>query len=300
MGTSEMLTANGLIRRAIRQYATKNDDENVQNDMNQTLLSYSIAPNVRAFSTTRISPFPDGGGSADEMGSYAAFNVTHYCGDSPERVVRNREWLCSELSISREQLWLPRQTHTANVVRVDSTLVAANEEEREIKLNEVDALITNLPQQCIGVSTADCVPLLIFDPVTNSIAAVHAGWRGTVKRIVQATLRSMAEAYGTHAENCQAVIGPSISPDDFEVGEEVAEEFIRAGFPESVVVRRACWPKPHVDLWAANALQLEECGVLLQNIQVAGVSTFEHSDTFFSARKEGIRSGRIYTGIMLK
>ena len=267
--------------------------------MNETLLSYSIAPGVRAFSTTRLSPLPLSGGEAAAMGSYAAFNVTHYCGDDAERVSRSREWLCQELRISQEQLWLPRQTHTANVARVDCRLVAASREEREARLNEVDALITNLPQQCIGVSTADCVPVLIFDPVTAAVAAVHAGWRGTVKRIVRHAILAMAEAYGTRAEDCRAVIGPSISPDDFEVGEEVAAEFARAGFPESVVLRQPSWTKPHVDLWAANALQLEECGVGLQNIHIAGVSTYSHSDTFFSARKEGIRSGRVYTGIML-
>ncbi len=267
--------------------------------MNETLLSYSIGSRVRAFSTTRLSPFAPDGESADTPSSYAAFNVTHYCGDSPERVSRNREWLCKELGISAEQLWLPRQTHTANVVRVDSSFVSLSAEQREAKLNEVDALITNLPQQCIGVSTADCVPLLLFDPVTASVAAIHAGWRGTVKRIAKHTLRAMEEAYGTRAEDVLAVIGPSISPDDFEVGEEVVEAFLEADFPESIILRQPSLPKPHVDLWAANALQLEECGVRLENIQVAGVSTFSHSDTFFSARREGIRSGRIYSGIML-
>lgn len=266
--------------------------------MKQTLLNYSISEHVTAFSTTRISPFPLQAEEVKQMGNYAAFNVTDYCGDLPERIERNKEWLCKELNISSEQLWLPRQTHTEHVKTIDTAFLSLSKEQQKEQLQEVDALITNLPQQCIGVSTADCVPILIYDETHQAIASIHAGWRGTVKRIAEKALNEMLQKYGTEASMCKAVIGPSISLEAFEVGEEVAEQFLKANFPSSIISRN--YPKPHIDLWAANAIQLEALGMELTNIQIAGICTYQHADTFFSARQLGIKSGRIFTGIMLK
>lgn len=263
----------------------------------QTLLNYNLSEHVTAFSTTRISPFPLQGEDLEKMGSYAAFNVTDYCGDQPERVERNKEWLCKELHISEQQLWLPRQTHTDHVMSIDSPFLSLSQEQQKQQLQDVDALITNLPQQCIGVSTADCVPILIYDEEHKAIAAIHAGWRGSVKRIAEKALREMQLKYGTDASKCKAVIGPSISIESFEVGEEVAQEFIQAHFPQSIIDRTQS--KPHIDLWAANVLQLEALGMELSNIQIAGICTYQHADSFFSARRLGIKSGRIFTGIMI-
>ena len=165
-------------------------------------------------------------------------------------------------------------------------------------LQDIDALITDEPRQCIGISTADCVPILIHDKVHQAVAAIHAGWRGTVKRISQNTLSMMHEKYGTIASDCVAVIGPSISQQAFEVGNEVRIAFEEAGFPTSII-DNTTRSKPHIDLWAANVYLLEEAGVKLSNIQIANVCTYVHSDVFFSARKLGINSGRIYSAIFL-
>ena len=264
-----------------------------------TLLKYETWPSVTAFSTTRLSPIANI--SAEElsaMGNYAAFNVTHYCGDSPERVIRNKRWLCEELNISEQQLWLPRQTHTDNILCVDQTLVQSSFEMRNEKMQNVDALITNMAHQCIGVSTADCIPILIVDNAHHAVAAIHAGWRGTVKKIALKTLQKMSTTYGTDAKTCSAIIGPGISVNAFEVGHEVVDAFKQAGFNDNIFQYRP-YAKPHIDLWAANAFLLEQAGVPLQNIQVAGICTYKHYDTFFSARRLGIQSGRIFTAIML-
>lgn len=269
---------------------------------NLTLLKYNIAPSVEAFSTTRISPFHLSEKEMAAMGNYAAFNVTDYCGDNPQRVERNKQWLCHELGINDKQLWLPRQTHTANVLCIDDDFLKHSTDEKRALLQDVDALITNIPQQCIGISTADCVPILLYDAKHRAVAAIHAGWRGTVKHIARHAFQLMQERYGTEATDCTAVIGPSISEEAFEVGEEVVEEFAGHGFPESIISRpkNSKTGKPHIDLWAANVFTLEECGLDLQQIQIAGICTYTHFDTFFSARRLSILSGRIFTGICLK
>lgn len=268
--------------------------------MHSTLLKYNLSEKVLAFSTTRISPFILSDEEFKSMGNYAAFNVTHYCGDSAERVKRNLQWLSGEISEPISHIWLPRQTHSDNILSIGSQFLEKPSSEQQLLLEGVDALITNIPHQCIGVSTADCVPILIMDEFTHVIAAIHAGWRGTVKRIVSKTLQQMQSIYGCNPHNFKALIGPSISVDAFEVGEEVVDAFKEAGFPENVIRRnRNTNVKPHIDLWAANAYLLEQVGIPLENIQIAGVCTYKHSDSFFSARKLGVLSGRIYTAILM-
>lgn len=273
---------------------------------NETLVSYNLSPTdanaVVAFSTTRLSPFTPPADDLAAMATYAAFNVTDYCGDRPERVAKNRHWLCEQLGIIDNRLWLPRQTHTANVHCIDDAFLKLSETEQSAALQDIDALVTAVPGQCIGVSTADCVPVLLFDAEQKVVAAVHAGWRGTVKKIVARALHVMCTNYGTNPADVHALIGPSIGPTAFEVGEEVAEEFRTADFPSSVILEPSDggFEKPHIDLWGANAHLLEAAGVPLMNIQVSGVCTYTHPDTFFSARRLGIHSGRIFTAIMLK
>lgn len=254
-----------------------------------------------AFSTTRLSPFDLSQEENEAMGNYASFNVTHYCGDNDERVKRNLQWLSTEIKEPQTHIWLPRQTHSDNVGCIDEAFLEKTAEKQKEELEGVDALITDLPHQCIGISTADCVPVLIWDETTHSLAAIHAGWRGTVKHIVSKTMHTMKAHYGTDPKTCKAIIGPSISVEAFEVGEEVAEAFREAHFLESIIqAAKKPQAKPHIDLWAANTYLLEQAGLPLQNIQIAGICTYQHSDTFFSARKLGIESGRIFTAILMK
>ena len=249
------------------------------------MLEYGIMkpyPNISCFSTTRY------GGCGE--GLYASFNCTHYCGDNPEHVAKNREILCGLLPQKPEKLVVPRQTHTTNV-RVVTALTTEEE------LQEVDAVVTDLKGYCLCVSTADCVPVLLYDKERQVIAAVHAGWRGTVGRIVESTLEVMRKQFGTEGQDVVACIGPSISLEAFEVGDEVYAAFEEAGFDMSRIARR--YGKWHLDLWEANRLQLLAQGVKDENIEVTGICTYNHCDDFFSARRLGIKSGRILSGIIL-
>lgn len=246
---------------------------------------------VRAFSTTR-----EGGVG---IGAYAGFNVTHYCGDDERTVAQARSTLCGELRIAVERLILPRQTHGCDVLCIDEQFLLLPVDEQTEILHAKDAVVTAVPHLCIGVSTADCVPVLMYDSVKGIVAAVHAGWRGTVAHIVEKTLSAMVERYSISPADVRAVIGPSISLDAFEVGDEVYEAFAAAAFPMERIARRM-GGKWHIDLWEANRLQLLACGVPAASIEVSGVCTYTRCDEFFSARRLGIKSGRIFSGIMMK
>lgn len=246
------------------------------------LTYYDMGLGVTAFSTTR-----HGGCS---MGNYAAFNINSYCGDDQRHIAENKAALCQLLGIARDRLVMPHQVHDCVVRRIEGP--------QQETIEGVDAVMTNVERLCIGVSTADCIPILLYDPVHRAVGAIHAGWRGTVLRIVQKAVEAMHDAYGTEAADLQAVVGPGISLDSFEVGDEVFEQFETAGFEMQAISRRdAKW---HIDLPACNRIQLQEAGVREEHIQMTDICTYQQHEHYFSARRLGIQSGRIYTAIILK
>ena len=165
-------------------------------------------------------------------------------------------------------------------------------------LEGYDAFITDLPGVAIGVRTADCVPVLLYDPAKRVVASVHSGWKGTVLHISQKALEVLAVKFGSRSEDILAVIGPAIGPDSFQVGVEVAEKFKMAGFPMDDIwsFRGPGDGSPmsgghHIDLFQANRWLLEEAGILQDNIQVFDLDTYIDG-TFYSARREGTQCGR--------
>ena len=163
---------------------------------------YEMGTGVVAFSSTR-----HGGCS---KGNYAAFNINRYCGDNEEDIRKNREALCQMLGISNNQLVMPHQVHQTKVALIDKQFMALNATKRQEALEGIDALMTNLDGICLGVSTADCIPILLYDVEHHAICAIHAGWRGTVARIAEKAIAEMKEVYGTRPEQIRAKIGPGI------------------------------------------------------------------------------------------
>ncbi|MDD4759799.1 MAG: peptidoglycan editing factor PgeF [Bacteroidaceae bacterium] len=250
---------------------------------------YDMTPNITAFSSTRHGGFSEG--------NYASFNINQYCGDNNTHIIENRELLCKKLHIKGSRLIMPHQVHGVNIKLIDESFFSKTENEQRISLEGVDALMTQERYTCLGISTADCVPILIYDHEKHAIAAVHAGWRGTQQRIVEKTIKEMSRCFCSAATSLLATIGPSIGPDAFEVGPEVYESFLLSGFPMEKISKKIAG-KWHIDLWQANAISLENMGVLRQNIQISGICTYTHSNDFFSARKLTINSGRILSGII--
>ena len=255
------------------------------------MLYYDIADNVTAFTTTR-----EGGCS---IGNYASMNVNAYCGDTPEHIKENRRRLCSELDIPIHHLVMPHQTHQTKAAAITPRFLEFTQQQQADYLEGIDAVMTNIKGVAIGVSTADCVPILIYDSRHHVAAAIHAGWRGTVGPIAEKAIDEMNSYYGTIGSDCKAVIGPSISLDSFEVGDEVYDSFRSAGFDNAPIyaLRNG---KLHIDLWECNRLQLLNKKIDAHNIHVAGICTYQSSDRFFSARKLGIQSRRLFSGIILR
>ena len=254
------------------------------------LLEYDISTETIAFSSLRHGGFSNG--------PYSSFNVNLYCGDSLSNVQNNRKLLCDHLGINEKQLIIPHQTHQTSILKVDDTFMGAPLPLRQDQLESKDALITNIRGVCLCVSTADCIPILIYDSTHKAVASIHAGWRGTVERISSLTISAMENNFGTIPADCKAVIGPGISLKNFEVGIEVYDTFKNKGFPMDKISR--LYNKWHIDLVECNRLLLLSAGLRPSNIQISGICTYDHYHDFFSARRLGINSGRILTGIMIK
>ena len=193
------------------------------------------------------------------------------------------------------------QAHTAFVRRVP---------QEQDDITGVDALITNQPGLRIGVKTADCVPILLYDTRQKAVAAIHSGWKGTVKNIIAATIKHMKQEFLSEPSDIKAVIAPCIHVDAFEVGDEVYEQFQEmevlqdSGVPAKRMpsFADASIEKWHIDLPEVCRIELQKAGVRAENIEVRPECTWQLHDRFFSARRLGkeFDRHRIIKTIMIK
>ena len=251
---------------------------------------------ISHFATTRF------GGVSE--GSLGGMNAGRYTDDDPEHVRQNISLLCEAFHLQPERLIMPHQTHGTQIRKIDESFLHLSKSEQMEALEGIDALVTDVPEVCVAVSTADCVPVLLYAPDRQVVAAIHAGWRGVVRGIVPQTVASFQAEYGCDVKQMEAVIGPSISQSAFEVGEEVVEQFRQSSAWTLIEVESLFWKHPetgktHIDLWRGVQLQLNRGGLPDSRIHLAGICTYQHHDRFFSARRLGIRSGRILSGIWL-
>lgn len=203
---------------------------------------------------------------------------------------RDQELLCSALNVPAGRFYRPHQVH-GTVVEIVTEDTLGND------CHEADAVIYNVRNACIGISTADCIPVVCYDPEHHCAAAIHAGWRGTVARIVEKAIGSMTKTFGTRPAVLRCAIGPGISLASFEVGDEVYEAFREAGFDMHMMAKR--YTKWHLDIKECNRMQLLSLGVKSENIIVSDIDTMTDA-RFFSARRDGAKTGRMLTGIVLK
>lgn len=229
------------------------------------------------------------------QGIFSTMNLSYSRNDDPACVLENFTRMSKALGVERDRMVLSWQTHTVNVRRV------TKEDEgkgiiRERDYRDVDGLITNEPGITLATVYADCVPLYLVDTAGRAIGLSHSGWRGTVKRMGQATIDAMSHAFGTKPRDLVVCIGPSICKDCFEVGEEVVEAF-RAVFD------RQYWPelfyengrpgKYQLDLWKANEIIFREAGVPGEQIHTTNICTMCNSGSLFSHRRSGEKRGNL-------
>ena len=234
---------------------------------------------------------------------------------------RNRQLFLRALRADTLQRFAVLQQRHTPVVRVVCNAEQAAADFLQPGTMRGDAVMTNLPGVLLTVQVADCVPVLLFDPVRRAVAAFHAGWRGTLARIVERGVGTMRLLYGTSPEEVIAAIGPSIGPQSYSVGEEVRHQFtsrfryaddlfhdvydsdpIREKYPLLFMTARApghspIGPELHLDLWEANRRQLLDAGVPARNITVTSDDTAARADRFFSHRAEQGFTGRMMAAI---
>ena len=252
---------------------------NIQLLQFENLLEYS---EIKHFSSTRAGGY--------STGILKGFNLGYTVGDNPQNVTKNLEILSDALEIGKSKIVFPKQTHSANIGIVKS--------DQDI-FPDTDALITNIPGICIGVRTADCVPILLFDPIQKVVAAIHSGWKGTIQKISAKTIEKMQRLFGSKPENIIASIGPSIGPEVYEVGPEVIEQFHAEFGTDHIVAPIKDTDKGLLDLWKVNKIILQESGIPKHQIEVAEMCTYSNPELFYSARRDSVKCGRLASGIMI-
>lgn len=229
---------------------------------------------------------------------FRSLNLGLHTGDEDQNVIVNRERFCKTVGVEATHIVTAQQTHTDQVVVVTKDHLGRGATVYSEAIEHTDALVTNVPGVPLMLFFADCVPVLIVDPVHKAIGIAHAGWKGTVAKIAQKTILTMQQQFGTNPQQCLVGIAPSIGPCCYEVDEFVMNQ-LKEQFPKWEELVQPAGDKWHLDLWQANRLQLEEIGVASENILVSSVCTACNNELFFSYRAEQGCAGRMGAIIVL-
>ncbi len=212
-------------------------------------------------------------------------NLSYSVGDDPEMVSENRNIFYSSLGIQKSQVVSLKQIHSSN------SLIVENPGEHY----NADAIITNKSNLFLQVSIADCVPILIYDPISQVVAAVHAGWRGTNSEIAFKSVIKIIEVYNIKSKNLIAFIGPSAGECCYEVGEETWKKFNTKYLKKHSFDLK----KRFLNVKKANYDQLLKAGMLKNNIEVSQYCTI-CDNQFHSFRRDGKNSGRMFAVIGIR
>lgn len=232
-------------------------------------------------------------------GNFESMNLGFISGgeiDEPDNVVENFKRIAKSLDVDYKQMVISKQTHKTNIRFVTKEDIGKGLIKKR-GYDDIDGLITNTPGITLVTQYADCVPLYLVDIKNKAIGLTHSGWRGTVGKIGEKTIRSMKEHFGTKAINLIAVVGPSICMDCYEVGKDVAKEFID-GFnldlnTDRNIIKKNEKGKYQLNLWEANKKVLIDAGMLEENINISNVCTSCHSNLLFSHRKTQGKRGTL-------
>lgn len=236
-------------------------------------------------------PWPHGftqrSGGVSE-GAYASLNLGLSSGDAPWAVEANRDRLLAALGVGRDDVCAFHQVHGTRVLDGEPSWF----------VEQADAATTATPGRLVVVSVADCLPILVYDPVAGAVGAAHCGWRGTVRGLAEELVARMAERYGSRPADLCVAIGPGIQGACYQVGHEVVEAFHRRGFP-SELAHPDDEGRYRLDLVAANRWLLERAGVAPGRVWSAGVCTHCEPDAYFSHRRDAGITGRQWAFIGL-
>lgn len=229
---------------------------------------------------------------------FEGLNFSFRVGDPSDRVAENRGLFCRAVGVNVHRLVTVNQTHSDIVIGV-----AAGDEGKGAQDNPVadgDALITNIPGLPLFIQTADCMPVLLADPMKKVVGVAHAGWKGTYMSIAAKTVTKMVDHYGCRVEDIHVAFGPAIGPCCFEVDASMREDLKKFYAWGDEAFRPGFHGKLHLDLEEVNARQVMEKGVKSENLIRPGICTIENLDLFYSHRAEAGKTGRFATMVMLK
>lgn len=234
-------------------------------------------------------------------GIFSSMNLSFTRGDEEECVRENYARLGKAVGFDCGRLVLSDQTHTANI-RVVTEEDAGKGFVRPKDYVDVDGLVTNVPGLTLATFYADCVPLLLVDPVHKAVGLSHSGWKGTVKRIGKRTVEVMQERYGSRPEDLLAAIGPSICQDCYEVSKDVIQQFQETFMPPQW--EEIFYQKPNgkyqLNLWKANELIFREAGLKNSQIVTTDLCTCCNPKLLFSHRASKGKRGNLGAFLMLK
>lgn len=212
--------------------------------------------------------------------------------DATESIEKNFAILGRALGVSRKNLFAIRQVHGSRVVVAEDENRA--QDSPPDPYIEADGAVTALKGVAVGVLTADCLPVLLYDPIKRVAGAAHAGWKGTEKEISAKTVEVMRARFGSRPEDIRAALGPCIGPCCYEIGDDVAQRFSST----KAVLRKD--GRTTLDMALANTAQLISAGLSRENITRPGACTSCDNHNFFSYRKDGGSTGRQLSFIMIR
>ena len=213
-----------------------------------------------------------------------SLNTATTVGDTRENIIENRKRIFNAINRPVESIFDVWQVHSNQVICTNDARPL------DVPPQKADAIVTNRREITLFMRFADCVPIMLFDPFQGVVAMAHAGWKGTVNKIVKKTIEAMQDRYQTKAADIMAGIGPSIGPDHYEVGNDVVEQVEQAfgvAAPELIVNQDG---RTHLNLWKANEFILRNAGV--EKIQISEICTGCNITDWFSHRVEHGKAGR--------
>lgn len=249
---------------------------------------------ITYYSSSNLGAFPGiihaflGRTGGVSSGHLASLNLGRREEDIPENLKENRKRVADAFGLNHNKLYTLSQIHSDRIVVIDNP----DTRPEEVKTREADGILTNVKGISIGILTADCTPILLYDSKKGVIAAVHAGWRGTAMKIANKCVKRMQERFGTDPEDIAAAIGPAIGICCYKVNDDVA---LAVGNIDKAA--KTCERHWRLDLPKANLLHLEEAGV--KDVNLSGICTSCRTDLFYSHRAESGKTGRQVSFISL-
>ncbi len=213
-------------------------------------------------------------------------NLALHCAKDKNAVLSNRKRLAEKLLVPMSQFVFANQTHSNHIVKITKEDAGKGAFDTSDAIADCDALYTRENNLLIGVFTADCVPILLYDPIEKMIGAIHSGWMGTTKQITAKAIERLIQEEGCKPQNIHAFIGASIAYHSFEVGMEVVDQIKKLPFDCSAYITYKEDNKAFVDNQGLNYQMLINAGILKEHITIDKNDTFAENESFFSYRRD--------------